>query len=223
MADLTKAATAAASAPSGDLERVQKFTREPFVLEGEDIAKALATGTARREGFDAALAEIEAGETRPSLQWRRTWSLLLGLERILDDEEPTLVDGGVGAFEAQLKKLRGYPVVINKWGSWCGPCRAEFPVFQRVAARKGKSVAFLGINGQDPTDEAEAFLAEFPLSFPSYVDKGGGEPVATAVDAAGPFPITIFVDRKGEIEIVLAKPYGTVAELEADIKLYLRA
>lgn len=134
-----------------------------------------------------------------------------------------LVDGGVGAFEAQLKKLRGYPVVISKWGSWCGPCRAEFPVFQRVAARKGKSVAFLGINGQDPTDEAEAFLAEFPLSFPSYVDKGGGEPVATAVDAAGPFPITIFVDRKGEIEIVLAKPYGTVAELEADIKLYLRA
>jgi len=95
MADLTKAAATAASAPSGDLERVQKFTRESFVLEGEDIAKALAPGTARREGFDAALAEIEAGETRPSLQWRRTWSLLLGLERILDDEEPTLVDGTV--------------------------------------------------------------------------------------------------------------------------------
>jgi superfamily II DNA or RNA helicase len=80
---------------SADLERVQKFTREPFVLEGEEVADALGPDSPRRLAFDAALAEIEAGATRPSLEWRHTFSLLLGLERVLGDEEPTLVDGTV--------------------------------------------------------------------------------------------------------------------------------
>ncbi len=78
-----------------DLKRAEDFAREPFVLEGEDEGIALAERTARRGALDAALAEIADGRKEPSVEWRRRWSLILGLERVLSQEEPTLVDGTV--------------------------------------------------------------------------------------------------------------------------------
>ncbi len=86
----------ATHAPSpADLERAAKFVREPFLTEGEDVATALAPGSPRRVAFDAALAELDDGRAVPSVEWRRKFSLLLGLERLLSDEEPRLVDGTV--------------------------------------------------------------------------------------------------------------------------------
>src|SRR5919107_552537 len=94
MADSTSVALVAAPIPSdGDIERAAAFTREPFVLEGEDAAVALSPGSARRRAFDAALAEIAAGAEAPSVAWRQRWSLLLGLDRLLSQDEPRLVDG----------------------------------------------------------------------------------------------------------------------------------
>ena len=77
------------------LQRAEKFTLEPFVQEGEDAAALLAPGTPRRRALDDALAEIEAGLDEPSTEWRRKYSLMLGLERLLADEEPHLADGTV--------------------------------------------------------------------------------------------------------------------------------
>jgi ribonuclease E len=94
MADSTS--VVASSPVSGaDLRRAEDFTREPFVLNGEDPATALADGSARRLALEAALAEIEAGREFPSIEWRRDYSLLLGLERLLSEEEPHLADGTV--------------------------------------------------------------------------------------------------------------------------------
>ena len=94
MAETTQVATTATPLPSrDDIERASKFTREPFLSEGEDAATVLAPGAAHRRAFDAALAEIEAGADAPSVAWRRTFSLLLGLERLLADEPPKLRDG----------------------------------------------------------------------------------------------------------------------------------
>ncbi len=94
MADPSAVAEKATSPPtSADLQRVQDATREPFVLAGESVGVALAPGGARRAAFDAALAELGSGAAIPSPEWRRTWSLLLGLERLLSEQEPKLVDG----------------------------------------------------------------------------------------------------------------------------------
>jgi ribonuclease E len=93
MAEETKAAAKAAKAPSSaDIERAREFAREPFLLEGE-TPKDLAVGTPRRRALDAALAEIDEGREAPSIEWRRDFSLMLGLERLLSEDEPHLADG----------------------------------------------------------------------------------------------------------------------------------
>ena len=94
MADTT-VVVAAAPIPGDALARAEKFAREPFVHEGEDAASVLAEGTPRRRALDAALAEIAEGRDRPSVAWRREFSLMLGLERLLAREEPRLADGTV--------------------------------------------------------------------------------------------------------------------------------
>jgi ribonuclease E len=84
---------AVAAVPSGaDIERAAEFAREPLLLDGEG-PEALAPGTARRRALDAALKELGEGAEHPSIQWRRDFSLLLGLERFLAEEPPKLRDG----------------------------------------------------------------------------------------------------------------------------------
>ncbi|MEA2373618.1 MAG: ribonuclease, partial [Thermoleophilaceae bacterium] len=92
MAD-TDSPIAASPVSEADLARAEDFAREPFLLEGEDAATVLEEGTPRRGALDAALAEIEAGRKHPSIEWQREYSLMLGLERLLSQEEPHLVDG----------------------------------------------------------------------------------------------------------------------------------
>src|SRR5690349_17725735 len=67
----------------------------------------------------------------------------------LHDQADELLPGGAAAFRARLRELRGHPVVINKWASWCGPCRAELPILQQVSTERGKQIAFVGLNARD--------------------------------------------------------------------------
>jgi len=92
MANTTDVAAGAAVPSSADIERASEFAREPFLLDGEG-PEALAPGTARREALDHALKEIDGGASEPSIEWRRNYSLLLGLERFLATDTPTLRDG----------------------------------------------------------------------------------------------------------------------------------
>jgi len=96
MAEPTSVALAAASIPSSaDIARAEKLVREGFLHDGEDPAVALAQNTPRRRALDQALAELADGAKHPSTAWRREFSLLLGLERVLSEDEPKLVDGTV--------------------------------------------------------------------------------------------------------------------------------
>ncbi|WP_249018752.1 DEAD/DEAH box helicase [Conexibacter sp. S30A1] len=80
---------------SAAIKRAEQLTRERFVFDGETPEEALAPGSARRRALDAALVDVAAGLKTPSLRWRQQYSLLLGLERLLSDDEPKLVDGTV--------------------------------------------------------------------------------------------------------------------------------
>jgi ribonuclease E len=94
LADPTPVAAVVTSVPKpDDISRAESFTREAFVHAGETTEAALARGTARRRALDAALLEIDAGAKVPSPEWRRRYSLMLGLERVLSDDEPKLADG----------------------------------------------------------------------------------------------------------------------------------
>jgi cytochrome c biogenesis protein CcmG/thiol:disulfide interchange protein DsbE len=123
-------------------------------------------------------------------------------------------------FEQQIEALKGYPIVVNVWGSWCVPCRQEFPVFQRVSAKLGKRVAFLGIDTQDPEEDATKFLRAHPLSYPSYQDFQGE--LARGLGLIGT-PATIYYDAKGKKAYLHQGPYRTDAALEADIAKYAGA
>jgi thiol-disulfide isomerase/thioredoxin len=128
-----------------------------------------------------------------------------------------LIPGGQSAFEKRVAQLHGYPVVANIWASWCGPCREEFPVLQKLSARYGKKVAFLGVNSEDSTDAAATFLKEEPLSYPSYVD-----PHKATLESLGglSFPDTAFYDKSGKLVYLKQGPYGSDSELEADVRRY---
>jgi ribonuclease E len=94
MAESTQVALAAAPIPSSaDIARAEKLVHERFLHDGEDAAVVLAPGCARRRALDAALKELDEQAKHPSTAWRREFSLLLGLERVLSDEEPRLRDG----------------------------------------------------------------------------------------------------------------------------------
>jgi ribonuclease E len=105
MANTTDVAAGAAKLTEADLERVREFTREPILLEGETISD-LAPGTARHRAVDAALAELTENAEVPSFEWRRNYSLLLGLERLLWDDNPELTDG-TDLSEHQVDALAG--------------------------------------------------------------------------------------------------------------------
>ena len=129
-----------------------------------------------------------------------------------------LVGGSQADFDAQLKKLRGTPVVVNKWASWCAPCRGEFPVFRNASLKLGKQVAFLGLDAQDNDGNARKFLGCLPVTYPSYRDPD--LKISSKIQAGIAFPTTIFYDRKGKLVYAHPGPYKTVGDLIADIKRY---
>ena len=116
--------------------------------------------------------------------------------------------------------LEGYPVVVNKWASWCSPCRTEFPIFQSLAVSKGKRVAFLGLNASDSREPARSFLRATPLPFPSYVDPK--EQIAKSIQAPANYPITVFFDARGRQVYIHQGGYRREADLAADLRRYLK-
>jgi len=131
-----------------------------------------------------------------------------------------LLDGGADGFRRRLRELRGHPVVVNKWASWCPPCRAEFPFFQRLALKRGREVAFLGVDSNDNDAAARRFLGEFPVTYPSYKDPQLA--VAAVFNAVQAFPATAFYDRNGKLAFVHQGGYPTEQQLAEDIRRYAR-
>ncbi len=161
-------------------------------------------------------SETSQGPTAPDYQ-----SALAGAPRPLEKlyaKGDRLLAGGPDAFQAQLESLRGYPVVVNKWASWCGPCREEFPYLQRLSARLGKRVAFLGVDADDSDAAARTFLGEYPVPYPSYSDPD--QDISRLLGATAGFPATAFYDARGERVFVKQGQYASRRELASDIRRY---
>ena len=125
--------------------------------------------------------------------------------------------GGFGALRSRLRQLRGYPVVVNAWASWCPPCRAEFPIFAAVSALYGRQVAFLGADVEDGAGAAGAFLAKHPVSYPSYETSSASLDSIAAIEGT---PTTIYIGRSGRVVYVHIGQYESQATLEEDVARY---
>ncbi len=113
---------------------------------------------------------------------------------------------GLSEFEGLLVGLRGQPVVVNIWASWCAPCRTEMPLLQNAAdTYKGRAV-ILGVASNDDPEEAQKFLDELGLTYPNVFDITGEIRVALDLTA---YPTTYVFDADGTIR---ARVNGGVSE-----------
>lgn len=123
--------------------------------------------------------------------------------------------GDESALAARLRSLRGYPVVVNAWASWCTPCREEYPLLASAAVRYGREVAFLGVDtGDTSAADGRAFLTAHPLSYPSYQSTIAG---LTPLVAIVGLPTTVFIDRAGRVACVRPGQYDSEGALDGDI------
>jgi ribonuclease E len=147
-----------ASPVSGeDLKRAEEFARESFVLNGEDPEQALAPGTARRSALEDALAEIAGGREEPSIEWRRKYSLMLGLERLLSEEEPHLADGAVLSAH-QVDALSGTLIALTSEVQVAGRSNGRGPVEELPSSEvpiEGDELIDEEPLDWDPAEEAE--------------------------------------------------------------------
>jgi cytochrome c biogenesis protein CcmG/thiol:disulfide interchange protein DsbE len=154
--------------------------------------------------IDSSLAEAKAPPAPGfSLGLLQTGSPGARLGRRL---EPAVADG-----ELALDELRGEPVVLNFWASWCPPCRVEAPRLERRwRASRDRGVVFLGLDMQDLTGDARDFIREFGISYPNVRDPG--DDVARDWGVTG-LPETFFVSARGR---VVAHVIGAVSSAQLD-------
>lgn len=111
-----------------------------------------------------------------------------------------------------LSDLRGTPVVLNFWATWCPPCRAELPELQAASERLAGQVAIIGVNQAEAPADVRAFVAGFGLSFPMPLDV---DAQASRLYAVRSLPTTFFIDRQGVIRRVQVGPVteATLAQM----------
>ena len=133
---------------------------------------------------------------------------------------PVLFAGGkvgpVGA-TVSLSSLRGKPVIVNLWASWCDPCKEEAPILQRLWERyRARGVVVLGVDTQDGSDDARAFIKEFGVTYPSLRD--GTDRTQKKFETTQ-LPETFVVDAEGRLRQTIRG--GLTAASEREIAAYL--
>jgi thiol-disulfide isomerase/thioredoxin len=120
-------------------------------------------------------------------------------------------------FQDLLHQLQGTPVVVNIWGSWCGPCREEGPRLAAAAKKYGRRVQFIAVDDKDDRDPARAFILEMGWTYPSLFDPT--ESIKNGLGFLG-VPDTLFFDASGKRVAVSSGPISA-SELEAAIRKIL--
>ena len=128
----------------------------------------------------------------------------------------------LGGGQVKLSDLRGKPVVVNLWASWCPPCRAEMPAIEKVYRDyKDLGLVVLGVNttNQDSEADAAAFVREYGLTFPIPLDRDGSVSVRYALRG---LPTTFFIDRKGIIRSVVVGGPMSEAVIRSNVEDLLK-
>ena len=112
----------------------------------------------------------------------------------------------LGGQRFDIRQLRGKPVIVNFWATWCVPCYQEHPVLVENARTIGGDVQFLGVVFNDGEDKINAFLRERGSAYPTLLDQQG----KTAIEyGVGGVPETFFINRRGVIVAKFVGPMTT--------------
>lgn len=127
-----------------------------------------------------------------------------GERRAISPFTASLLDGT----QLDSAGLLGRPAVVNVWGSWCGPCRAEAPELARVADRFEGRVGFLGLNVRDSPDAARAFERAFEVPYPSVHPDDSSRAILAFNGAltAAAVPTTVVLDDRGRVAARVVGP-----------------
>ena len=191
-----------------------RVRRLALPLAAAALVAVLVIGLVQAGGRDAEPAGAGPSEAEIDRALRGAPAPLAALHETAGELRPS----GPEDFRRRLRALRGYPVVVNAWASWCGPCKLEFPYFGRAATRLGKRVAFLGLNVSDNAEEARGFLAGHPVPFPHLEDPDAR--IIQEESASTGLPVTLFYDRRGRQAFVHQGGYESERDLLADIRRY---
>jgi thiol-disulfide isomerase/thioredoxin len=122
-----------------------------------------------------------------------------------------------GGSVIDLSSVKG-PVLVNVWGSWCGPCKDEMPIFVDFYSKHSQSVGLIGISVEEADiQDARDFVQAYGMSWPNLYDADG----ATRATLGMGVPITLFIDEKGEIVYRKIGVVTTIEELENETTKYL--
>jgi thiol-disulfide isomerase/thioredoxin len=143
---------------------------------------------------------------------------LAALHRQADE----ILPGGVAAFRARLRALRGYPIVVMQWASWCDGCAADLTYFRTLSAQLGRRVAFVGVDVDVSPSAARSSLRTTPLSFPSYGDPGRAIAKALSIQWSQWTPVTYFYGRAGT-QWTSAGPFLSERSLALAVRRYTGA
>lgn len=150
--------------------------------------------------------------------------VLLGHRRAASPPTPAIsqpasgIDGSTSALLARVRSLRGEPIVVTVWASWCQPCRRQAGLIARAAERYGQHVAFLGVAAGDTRSAAASFLRTHPLGFPTYMSTLDLRPLLP--HALAGIPVTLYLGPDGKPVAKHDGEYVSFASLAHDIDAF---
>jgi thiol-disulfide isomerase/thioredoxin len=131
---------------------------------------------------------------------------------------PALRFDCLGGGSLDLGRAPGVPTLVNLWGSWCGPCRAELPQLQQFADSAGGAVRVVGVISKDGAAQAESFAEDAGVRFPSALDRQGDLMTGLGIKA---LPYTYFLDAGGRLVHTQVGPFSSGGQLRDLVATHL--
>jgi len=139
------------------------------------------------------------------------------ISTVTTKNKSVLLDCLDGNSSVDIGKIKG-PVLVNVWGSWCGPCKEEMPIFVDFYSKYKEKVSLIGISVEEAdAQDARDFVKLYGMSWPNLNDPDG----STRATLGMGVPVTLFIDEQGKVTYRKIGVVTTIKELESDTEKYL--